>query len=366
MRILDRYIVRSFLLAFAVTLLVLTFVMCLGLIFRVTSLLAKGVSWRLLLEIFAYGVPTALSFGTPVSLLTASLLVFGRMSADSEIVAMKSGGLSVWQIMAKPMAVALLLTLACLYVNWEVAPWGRYAQRVAIKTLGTESLLDLLDEGRFVQDIEGMKIYVGRKEGDRIRDIIIYDSRSAGARREIRAKWGTAQISADHKDFVVDLHEVRVDPFYEDRPGAGYCQSLPIHLPLDMDGLRRVSRRDGDLTSGEILARVQNPGVFYPDTAPQDMAAQRMSLLVEYNKRMTMAASCLAFVFLGAPLGIRTQRKESSIGLAISLVVVLTFYVFMIIADTLSKRPELYPHLFLWFPIACSAVLGLYLVRRSS
>ena len=94
------------------------------------------------------------------------------------------------------------------------------------------------------------------------------------------------------------------------------------------------------------------------------MSAPRMIMAVELNKRLVLAVSCMAFVLLGVPLGIRAHRKESSIGVALSLLVMFCFYLFVIIAETLVERPECRPDLIVWLPFLVCAVLGFLLLDR--
>ena len=364
MRIIGRYLFRSFLTTFVVTVLIVTFVMCLGLLFQITELLARGASARRILEIVSYAVPSAVSFAAPVSLLTTSLILFGKMSADNEIVAMKASGISTWQILSKPLLVAFAIGAACLYVNWDLAPAAHYRQRVAVKALGMESPVELIEEGRFVRDFPGLTVYVGRKERNRVYDILIYDFHGP-VRKEIRAKSGVVSFSPSQSQIIIDLFDVYVDPLSDDRPGAGFCKEYPTQIPVDRASLRSVSKRDGDYTSEELLDRIRRTAVYYPELASDALARVRMGLVVQSHKRTALAVSCLTFVLLGVPLGIKANRKESSVGLALSLGLLLTFYVFLLIAESLAKRPELHPYLFLWFPVAFSVGLGWYLVWRS-
>lgn len=365
MRIISSYVSRSFLTAFGITLAVFTFVMCVGVIFKITDLLARGASAGHMAYIFLCGVPSALSFAIPVSGLTAALLVFGRLSANREITAMKACGMSLWEIMSTPLFIAAAMTAVCLFVNGQLAPLGRFVQRSAIRDLGMSSFFQLLEEGRFVRDVPGLTVYIDRKDKDRIYDVLIYDSRPGQPRREIRAQSGAMQLAPDRSALIVDLWSVRVDPFSPDRPGPGYCDHMPLRIPLDALRFGPVTKREGDLTAAELLARVRAPARFFPDLTPDALSRQRMALIVELNKRIVLAAACLAFVLVGAPLGIQAHRKESSIGVAISLFVMLSFYAFVIAADALSKRPELLPYVFLWIPIVAFAGGGTYLVRRA-
>ena len=107
MRIIHKYMTLSFLTTFLMTLFVFTFVMSIGIVFKVTDLLALGVSWKPILRILMSGLPTAMSFSIPISVLTACLLLFGRLSADGEITAMRACGIGLRQVIAGPLVVSL-------------------------------------------------------------------------------------------------------------------------------------------------------------------------------------------------------------------------------------------------------------------
>jgi lipopolysaccharide export system permease protein len=159
---------------------------------------------------------------------------------------------------------------------------------------------------------------------------------------------------------------VRVDRFFPDRPGPGFCAQWPIELSLEEARQRGATRKVPDLTDAQLFEYRADIRLLYPDSEPTDEAKQRMPLTVELNKRFAMSASCFAFALLGMPLGVKSHRKESSISVAISLLVAFSFYLFIIVADSLSRQPELQPYLFVWFPIALSLILGVFLIERTN
>ena len=79
-----------------------------------------------------------------------------------------------------------------------------------------------------------------------------------------------------------------------------------------------------------------------------------------------MTRGCISFVLLGMPLGIRAHRRESSIGVAMSLLLIFAFYLFIIIADSFSRTPGIRPDLIVWMPVVISVALGSYLVQRAN
>jgi lipopolysaccharide export system permease protein len=326
------------------------------------DLLARGVSWRSLLAVFLCGMPMAVSFSVPVAVLMGCLLVFGRFSSDGEITAMRASGMNMWQIILPVLLVSAPLAAACLYVNNNLTPNGLYRQRIIVRQLGMDNPVQLLEEGRFINDFDGLSVYIGAKKGSNIRDVRIYDTRNPEVRREILAEKGTIGTN-ETGDVVIQLYKVRVDPLYEGAAGPGLIDSWSIRIATDPKS-GDMEKRRMYMTSAEISDIARRLPELYPKIPRMEVKRLRMSGRVENNKRVVLALACVAFVLLGAPLGVTAHRKESSIGVAIGLFLVFNFYLFIIIAESLAKSLLLRPDLIVWLPIAISAGLGWRLVHR--
>ena len=345
------------------TVAIITFVMSIGIIFKITDLLARGVSWKPMLNIFLYSMPAALAFAIPVSVLVASLLVFGQLSSDSEITAMKACGLSHWQIISRPLLISTALTALCLYINNEIAPASHFARRSATARLAMESPMDILEEGRFIHDFNNLTIYVEKKQGKQLSNIRICDTTEKGFRRHIHAKTGTIGVSSNNTDMEIRLSDVRIDPFAQDRPGAGFCKHLTMTIPNALNRNEyRKSRKD--LTMAELWHGIGNVSSSFPNVYGEEALRLRMVLLVELNKRLSLSFACIAFVLLGSALGIKSHRKESSIGILISLVLMFVFYIFIIVAESMATNFRIRPDLIVLMPVFLFGILGFFLIRR--
>lgn len=368
MRIVSRYVRDSYLVTFIMTLLVLTFVMCVMVLFRIADAIAMGGSLYLIGKIFLAGLPSAVGFSIPFSVITAALLTFGKLSANGEITAMKSSGIRMLQIMRQPILFALLMSAVCLYLNAELIPESCSMRRDALRQLGLESPIQLIEEGRPIRDFPGMTFYIGSKRDNKIEDIIIYQAMPKNQPpREIRAQHGTVTSAEDKKSILIDLYDVRIDPFYEDRPGAGTASHFPYSLDLTRlmgPDTSKKGKRKSDMSMLEIMDIRANLAKTYPEMDARGLARQDMALNVEFNKRLVMAISCFVFVLLGAPLATKTHRQETTIGIAISLGLVFSFYLFIIVAETLTKYPWTQPNLILWIPVVLATGLGLILINR--
>jgi lipopolysaccharide export system permease protein len=117
----------------------------------------------------------------------------------------------------------------------------------------------------------------------------------------------------------------------------------------------RATRQLGDLVFSELMDEIRELRAhgIYPAAA-----------LMEAHQRVAGAVACLAFTLLGIPLGIKTSRRETSIGIALSLGLALIFYFMTILANTLKGRPALFPEAILWSPNLLFEFLGLWLLWR--
>lgn len=358
------------------TLAVFVFIMALVNLFKLVDFFARGVSGVLLLKVFSYGMPSFLIFAIPISVLGATYLFYSRMAADHELIAMKSCGISMWQAVRMPMLISLVLSVFCIYINCDIAPRSHFARREIAQVLKTniDTPLKLLDEGRFVDDIPGLKIYIEKREEKNLENIIIYEFGDSGIERTIRAETGTISIDKENAGLItVDLFDVRIDQADTEDPGdLGKTRHVTAgHYPivLDVDELMRsgtVWKKRADLTMFEILtALTTSITAVMPNIIPEEIDTMRTALLVEVNTRLALSMSSFVFILLGAALGLKIHRKESSIGLGLTLVLVFVFYFFIMIADSLVSYTEYRPYLIVWLPVMISSFIGTKLINRN-
>ena len=372
MRVLNKYIVSDFLVIFAVTLAVITFVMCIGAAMKAIDYFARGVSGWMILRLFAYNIPFILTFGIPMSTLTAVLLFFGRLSYDGEITAMKACGLSLWQIIAPVILLSIVFTGFCAYLHGSLAPRSHFAQRRILASAGMEEPVNLLEEGRFVREFPGVMVYVGRKDKQRVEDVVVYETGKDGVTRNIRAESGEIRTDRANKLLLIDLYNVQMyqpdkkAPLDPSKARHLSAQHYPVQLDIsDLVSGKSISKKTTNMTYAEVIAGIRNLRATFPDLNDDDLLRQRMKLVLEINQRLALSLSCFAFALLGIPLGLKSRRKESSIGIGISLLLVFGFYFFIILADSLVNKPQWRPDLIQWIPVLLAEGLGFYLIWKS-
>jgi lipopolysaccharide export system permease protein len=362
MRILERYVTGSFLTALFLGWVVLTFVLAVGLLVKVTSLIVRGLPIDLVGRYLLAGVPETFSLTIPLAVLIGTLLVFGRLSADGEIAAMRACGVDLLRIMSWPLLVGALLAGFCFYVNNEVTPPSHEARRRLTASAGVGVGLDMLEPGRFIEDFRNMKIWFESRSGNWLSNVIIFDRSQPGVTREIRAE--RALVEARGDDIRVELHHVRVDPYQADRPGHATADRMTHVIPGALK-VRKYEPKIKDLRLAGLFQAMDRVRCGTGGLPPEAAAGARSELRFELQRRLASACAPFCFVLIGVPLGIRAQRRESTIGVALALAVSFGFHVVQILAEAVSLQPKYQPHLIVWIPVAACLVMGLVLVPRN-
>ena len=374
MRILNRYIALDYLAIFLTALGLITFVMSVGVMVRAVDFMARGISPSLIIKFFFQNMPYVLSASMPISTLFAALLLFGRLSMDSEIVAMKACGLSLWRLVAPLIFLSVLFSGICIYINCEVAPQAKYASKKLLRSAGVDEPINLLEEGRFIDDFPGLMVYVGRKNGTVVKDIVVYELNDVGGIcRSIRAKRGDIEADNENKVLTVKLYEGRMEePDADDPHDISKTLYTPfdyVQIPLDFKEMfkeDKVRRKRKHMTITQLISGVRNMKRDYPMLSEDDLKVEKSRMIVEANRRVSTALACFTFMLIGIPLGVKSHRKETSVGMVMSLLIVFVYYIFIVIAKSLADYPDSHPNLILWIPMIATQVLGFILIRRSS
>jgi lipopolysaccharide export system permease protein len=127
-----------------------------------------------------------------------------------------------------------------------------------------------------------------------------------------------------------------------------------------------VAKKRKNMSLSEFIYRIRNPEVVHALFNEKERQIQHAQDLIEINQRTCLALSPLMFVLIAIPLGITSHRKESSIGMVMSLGIMLLYYLFIILSDTLDRHPQLHPWLIPWIPIILGQLGGFLLLRRSN
>lgn len=369
MKTIERYVFGAFISSFVLAFLVLSFVLTIGLLVQIVGYIMDGVPMSVVGEFCMVSLPETLQWSIPLALLVSSILVFSRMSADSEIAAVRSCGIHLMTIMKWPLAFALLCTLLGFYINNEIVPRGHQIRRTLKARVSVDTGLSVLEPGRVITDFPDVKLYFGSKKGNWLNDVIALDYSHPGIDRLITAE--NALVVQNGADINLELYRMTVDPLDEKhRTMARFNRFVYTIKDVLKTGSYRPGTKDFRLKdlvkaikAGE--AEVEKAGADCEKGSRGYFARCDLSVKrVELNKRFVFAMASICFVLVGIPLGIRSHRRESSIGMAISLAVALGYYVVIILTISLQKDFWTHPEYIVWLPVLLCFALSAVLVRR--
>ncbi len=367
MGVLHRHLLASHLVNLGMTLAVFTFVLLLGNIFKdLVALLANRTidAWTIG-HFFLLLVPYVLSFSMPMALLAATLLVMGSFSADGELTACRATGLSFLQITAPLFGVAAALSLACLWVNCFVAPGMKYRFNQAFVEIALKNPISLLEEGTHIRDFPDMVLYIGRRD---IRKNMLYDVRITSLAnnemsQEIHAERGALSVDPVQLKLHLRLFNAQIDqrdPTDPDNIERRKYGMTVAEYPLELDLAKLVDQRRAvkeahHCSSTDLWRQARRLGEHGVHPTP---------MLVELHKRLALGVACFAFATVAVPLGVRVHRRETSIGILISLLLAVAYYFLVLFAEGLKRSPHLYPELVVWFPNLVFQAFGVFLLWK--
>lgn len=377
MNLLDRHIFKSVLFTCAGAVALFSFVLMLG--NTIKDLLGFLLSGQLSVSIFArlvwLLVPAVAIYALPLGMLTGVLLTLGRLSADSEITAMRAAGLSLARI-ARPVWIlgALGATLA-LYVNFESMPRARVAYHQELGEAVRANPLSFIVPKTFIREFPGYVVYVGEKQGAVMRDFWLWKlDADRRVTQFVRAASGRFDYDAETNDLILTLTHAQVETREAKAPetfaGAqlvgSFEKSEPVRLSLDrLFGRTSVRQKIQWMTYPE-LQKEQIRVAALPVKPGEEKQHARgiMKVRLTVQEKFTIAISVLSFALIGVPLGIKVSRRETSANLGVAVLLALGYYMLTVMVGWLDRHPEYHPDALLWMPNAIFLVLGFWLFRR--
>jgi lipopolysaccharide export LptBFGC system permease protein LptF len=375
-RIFDRYLGRQVGSATLIGVALLSGVMVLGNVYKKLDELLGNTELPLsvILEFVTLVIPFSLIFTIPWAFLTAILLVFGRLSADNELVSLRMTGMSMKRICAPIFVLALLLSGLCLWVNVSLAPASKDRMKRLFYEVAVQNPETLFQEGQVLERVPGYRIYTGKRHEKELGDlhIIKLDSTNGtSAGSYIRAKSGLIETLPGKLDFNMLLKDASIEHLQaanaDGTPVAPKPLGLaefPIEFPLS-EMQKDAVRVNASMKSTSALAEEVRTWKDTFTGEPLTPVTRSLSL-TELSKRYSFSLACFTFALVGIPLGVTAQRRETSSGFALSLITATVYIVFIILADTLNDKPAAMPHLIMWLPNVIFLGIGGWLFYKLS
>jgi len=362
MKILRKYIIKEIIAMFLFSLVVFTFSLVAGNIVRLAELVInKGVDIRLVGRLFLYLIPFLLSYTIPMSILTSALLVFGRLSGDNEIVAIKASGINIYRLSSPLILIGLLFSLLSIALNNDIIPNMHFESRKIVKNIGVKTPAAYLEPGTFIKSFKGYIIFIHEIDRNKLKGVRIYQPQDELSTRTIIAEKGEF-ITLDNQNAVkLKLINGTSDEPNPKNPTNFYKLNFKTYyLTLNVDESIASSgyteKKPKEMTFQEIKSEIKKLGRYHVDTP---------SLVTEFHRKISISFASMVFIIIGIPLGIFTRRGEKTIQFAIALGVIVVYYLLMALSIALSLKGIWSPCFWMYLPNIIIGVIGIILLRKT-
>ncbi len=379
MKTLQLYLLRQVIATLVMTVLVFTFVLVIGNVLKeVLGLMVSGqATIGVVLEAVALLVPLVVVYALPMGMLTAVLLVFGRFSADQELTAARAGGVSLISLSAPILLLSLAMCGLSAWANMELAPNSRSAYKGLLVKFAKTFSAAQLPEGRHIAFKDHI-VYIGKKVGAEMRDVLVYKlDQSTNPPATMFARRATIEALPNGSN-VLSLFEFQAVAVQGDQASTTANELFQItYNPADLDkGSDRVSIRNMSFTQllaerRAIEAKVRGQAQELASPERRQFLETQLAVLttpveVVMNRQVAFSFACFGFTLIGIPLGIRVQRRETNIGFAIAIVLVMVYYSLILLGLSLDSHPAWHPQLLLWLPNLLFQGIGATLLWRAN
>lgn len=338
---------------FFLSLISLNFILMMEKILRLSRLLSVvGASLTDMIKIILYLQPPMLILTLPMSLLVSTLLTYGRLNADNELMILRAAGMSFKAIAAPVFIMGMGCFFVGVLVSFYLGPMGMIKLRETISGVITVRAPAAIEEGVFNTLFKDIVLLMKEKPNvSRMKEIFIYDERNKKEPRLLMAKEGRISVTDEFalsfylKDGYMHIakENTSTEIFF-----TGY------NLSLNLDAGQPV-RKNNELTPLQLLRETKK-------VSPQDA----VSLFLELHRRLSLPFVCLLLMLLGPPLSLLGGKSGRLGGLTTGLLVFAVFYILLIYGENLAIAGKIPHYIGVWSPTVILGLLAVWMFRKES
>ncbi|NQT30262.1 MAG: YjgP/YjgQ family permease [Candidatus Saganbacteria bacterium] len=347
MKILDRYVLSEMIGPFLIGVVGFVLVMAVDLLFTMADLIInKGVPLWAVLKLLFYKLPSIMVFTFPVSTLFATAMVLGRLSKDSEIIALRTSGISLFRISVPILVFGIVISFFSYLNSEQIVPYANHISSNIIRQIIHKRPLPEVAENMFFKDAHNRHYYARRVDmkNKSMEDVMVYEVTGEKFPRVILAK--KANFGAriwDLKEGVIHKYDQKGFLTYE-------AVFSDMKLNVSEDVLSFTEQKTyKEMDSGELKNMIGMLGKGGMSTN-----ALKTELLMKYS----VPATCFVFALIGIPFSLSSPRSGRTWGMVMTIVFMFTFYVFASVFRSLGRGSVISPALAAFTPQVAFVVIG--------
>ncbi len=339
----------------------------------VRKIVEFGLPFQIALKVLILKLPGFLVLSFPMSMLLATLLAYGKLSSNSELLALKSLGFTNKRIIFPAVLLSILMTFVTFTFNDSLVPISnRLAENTMRSSLGQAISSE---EGkhimfsRYGSQIDSSNqvsksnenlthiFYAKYFRNNFMEQVTLIDYSRIGIEQTLKAKKG----EFDQKNNLWIFYDGRLT-ITQDNGEISFINFNTYKYPLG-EGPRELAKIPSDANDMTVGEAIKAEALY--KKAGNKREARRMRVRIQ--EKFTLPAACLVFGLIGSSFGVRSiSRSSKSQGFGISVLLIFGYYVLSFFSSSLGVKGILNPIIAAWAPVFLSILLSAFLIRRAS
>ena len=339
----------------------------------VRKIVEFGLPFQIALQVLILKLPGFLVLSFPMSMLLATLLAYGKLSSNSELLALKSLGYTNKRIIIPVVCLSLLMTFITFNFNDNLVPISnRVAENIMRSSLGKAISSE---EGkhimfsRYGSQIDSSNqisksnenlthiFYAKFFRNNFMEEVTLIDYSRIGIEQTLKAKKG----EYDQKSNMWIFYDGRLT-ITQDDGTVSFINFNKYQYPLG-EGPRELAKVPSD-ANDMTLKQAKKAEALYQKSG-NTKEARRMRVRIQ--EKFTLPAACLVFGLIGSGFGVRSiSRSSTSQGFGLSVLLIFGYYILSFFSSSLGVKGILNPFVAAWAPVLISIMVALLLIKRSS
>lgn len=316
------------------------------------------------LRLFGYLSPFFLLIICPIACMLSVFLTFLRMSTDRELVALKAGGVSLYQMLPAPLFFSLLCTLFGFWISVYWQAWGMGHFRSEVLDIASSSARVVVQPGVFNKDVPNMVMFARKVDpvNGTLAGVMVEDRRAAGTTMTILAPDGSLDADYENGELIFLLKNGRSYTEKDNSLSIMGFQEYAVRLSFDslFQGVDMGPVKPKEYT-WQRLYDTKNE-LELQKTDPR-MARK---IVVERHKRHVFPIACMVLCIFVIPIATSFQGLKQQTGVLMALLLFLMYYSLLMLGISLGESGDLNPAIGLWVPNVVFLLLGIYGMRLAA
>jgi LPS export ABC transporter permease LptF/LPS export ABC transporter permease LptG len=360
MKTLYRYVLRELLTPTLMGLTLFTFLLLMNYLLHLADMIIdKGVSVADVARLFMYSVPHTIVLTVPMAVLLGGLIAFGRMSADSEVIAIRTGGISLYHLAVPALILASGAWMLNSYLVFVVLPWGNNQLRQLQWQLVTSRTISSEIKPRIIyDDFPNFILYIEDvTESGQVWNDVFLAKTDENPPMVVLAERGQPIFDEENRIFWLRLEngvQYRSGATAEEVAVTSFSRFDQVLLDeSDIGDAGPVHKDDRSMNLGELFEQIS---IRESEGLPTE------SYWVEVHKRFAFPVACLVLGLLALPLGISTTRHTKATGFVLAILVIAVYYQFIENGEKFAEEGAIPAWLGMWSANIVLAPIAIFLL----